>query len=241
MKVVQKRERVTMSKQGEDLTDGEPGYIDFSDPAIVKRELKEAFKKYKPPAGGRQGRAGLDGKPPKRRGIAPWKWEENLSTSKFCFERASKMLAYLGMGMFVTQVCALVGVKSDTFVRWLDRGKDPAQGPYYVFARAVEQIAAGFEAQHVGNIHRMTFGRDPVTHRRFMLPKESADMSLRMLKAKFPKRWGDRMDVTSDGKPLSETRPSRIEFAFVDKSTATPATSAAAVVGAREDDSSDEG
>lgn len=197
----------------------EPTYEDYSDPKVVRKLLKDAFQNWQPSEKGRVGRSSMLGKPPQRRGI--WWKKQYVCQSKFCYDRVDRLLTYLGIGMFLEQVCALVGVRSKTVNEWIKRGQDPTQGPYYVFARAVEQIGASFEAKQLTNIHTLTFGRDPAG-RRYMSAKDSADMSLRMLKAKFPKLWGDRMDVTSDGKPLGEGRPDRVEIAFVDATTATP-------------------
>jgi hypothetical protein len=201
--------------------DAEAAYLDFADPKVVRKALKEAFDTWVPSQGSFVGPKLAPGRSP-----APYRRKRvekvrTLPQSKFCFDRCTKILTYIGLGMYLPQVCQLAGLSEKIFGEWVAKGRAATEGPYYVFARAFEQIAASFEARQVANINNLAFGKDG-SGRRHMPATESAKLSLRLLQVKFPKRWGEKIDVTSDGKPIASERPSKIELAFVDASSATP-------------------
>jgi hypothetical protein len=195
----------------------EDEYVDFASPKAVKAALKEAFKTYAWPEVGCPPRTKSwirkKGKLVPRVRVA-----NDRVTSKFKIQRVEKLIALLGMGMYFEQACTIVGVRSRVVLLWIERGEKEGKGPYWIFARAVQQIAAGVEANCAAVVHRFIHAQ------RAFPTKDAADMALKFLERRFPKRWRAGVDVTTDGKPLPAEggRGLReITVKFVDAATAT--------------------
>jgi hypothetical protein len=209
-------------------------FVDYSDLKVVKRELKYAFDHWNRGNGGRTGRVPMAPKPPgfnakerKRQGLKA-KADYTPAPTKFCFDRVMKMIRLLGIGLYWETVCSVAGIPRERGDVWLKRGyQEPNhKDPYYVFARAVEAVSSGVEVKHVGNIVRALS---------LVGAKDSADISFRFLRARYPMHWSERgmVDVTSGGKPLENSgdRVTKVVLVKVDGTTATPASPIAKALG----------
>lgn len=180
----------------ETTEDHEGEYIDFSNAGEVDKALTKAFKEYAWPK-----LLGSERKDWVRRGrrLEPRKKDvSERDTTRFKLERVKKILALSARGFPVYQIAPIVGVTERMIYKWVQRGEKEGQGPYWVFARALEQLCAAYEARLQGVVHAFTFKGGKV-------PTEAeAEMALKQLTRRFPKQWGQQaLDVTSNGKSIN--------------------------------------
>ncbi len=197
----------------------EEEYVDYADPKAVHEALTKAWKEYAWPSTGAIPSPGGKVQWERKKGkLRPKKQTFNEApTSKFKIPRLEKILAYLAMGLYMEEVCSIVGVTTRNVSLWIARGESEKKGPYWVFARAVLQMSACVEANYVRRIHNFV-------HAPRLIPsKDAAEMAFKYLERRFPKRWRNGVDVTTNGKDLpSEGRKLKtLIFKIVDATTAT--------------------
>lgn len=114
--------------------------------------------------------------------------------SKFNPENCEKILVGIRVGMFLTQAPMLVGVDHDTFRRWIRRGEEEGKGPYKEFADGVKRAEAECLQTQLAVIETAARGG-----------------TWQAAAWKAERRFGylasQRLDLTTDGKPLQMPSP----------------------------------
>jgi hypothetical protein len=197
----------------------EAGYVDLLNPAVLHKTLVDAFASYEWPERARPTTSKSWVRRKGSRRLEPRsKNQHDVKTSKFCIERVERILGFLATLMYFDQACEAAGVSSELCYRWVKRGNLEGKGPYWVFAQAVAQLGAAIEGRLLNKVH--TF----IHAKRVMPSKDAAEVAIKMLQLRFPKRWRPGVDVTTNGKEIGDGGDRKlrtIEVRLVDATTAT--------------------
>jgi hypothetical protein len=94
-------------------------------------------------------------------------------------ELQQKLVSAIAAGNYIETACALVGIGTTTFYRWLELGSGPnARSPYREFREAVKKAEAAAEAKRIQIITEAA--------------KEDWKAAAWYLERRYPERWGRR-------------------------------------------------
>jgi len=125
---------------------------------------------------------------------------------KFCVDVVNPLLDLLRIGNFISTSCAAVGITSQSFYRWVDRGQkeidrvldggepDPDEAAYAEFTMKQAQARGLSEGEAVGRMFEMVQGRVRVgvDSWRVIDDRVSLDANRFFLERGFPDNWGRR-------------------------------------------------
>jgi transposase-like protein len=120
--------------------------------------------------------------------------------SKLTPELQEKIVRVIRAGNYAYIAAEYAGIGQSTFYRWLEQGEAQTTGPYRDFREAVKAAEREAEIRAVATVQQHM--------------GKSWQAAMTYLERKFPQRWGRRLDVTTDGNPIT-----RVEFVIVDPET----------------------
>ena len=120
--------------------------------------------------------------------------------SKLTAEVQEKIVRVIRAGNYAYIAAEYAGIGQSTFYRWLEQGEAQTTGPYRDFREAVKAAEREAEIRAVATVQQHM--------------GKSWQPAMTYLERKFPQRWGRRLDVTTDGNPIT-----RVEFVIVDPET----------------------
>jgi transposase len=120
--------------------------------------------------------------------------------SKLTAEVQEKIVRVIRAGNYAYIAAEYAGIGQSTFYRWLEQGEAQTTGPYRDFREAVKAAEREAEIRAVATVQQHM--------------GKSWQAAMTYLERKFPQRWGRRLDVTTEGNPIS-----RVEFVIVDPET----------------------
>ena len=120
--------------------------------------------------------------------------------SKLTAEVQEKIVRVIRAGNYAYIAAEYAGIGQTTFYRWLEQGEEQDRGPYREFREAVKAAEREAEIRAVATVQQHM--------------GKNWQAAMTYLERKFPQRWGRRLDVTTEGNPIS-----RVEFVIVDPET----------------------
>ncbi len=117
---------------------------------------------------------------PKRPGHAPGR------QSKLTPERQERIVALIAAGNYGVTACRAAGIAYQTYLNWLERGRQETEGPYVNFLAAITRAEADAEQRLVEQIAAAV----PTDWR----------AGAHLLERRYPDRWGRKERVEHSGR-----------------------------------------
>lgn len=205
-----------------DVAEQDEDFVDLASPKIIRTLLEEAFASYVPPSV-------LDHIPEhptkkhprdKRKRDGSKKLTPLEAFGKFNVATCMRVVNMLSVGAFFRDSCKCAGVTYKTGREWIKKGfgkDEPIGSPYWIFARAVENVSASVKGRGLASINNTL-----QWHKHSL---ESAKVWISFLKMRFPKDFAEHstVDTTSNGYTIGGARAMRgINIVYVDAATASP-------------------
>ena len=120
--------------------------------------------------------------------------------SKLTAEVQEKIVRVIRAGNYAYIAAEYAGIGQSTFYRWMEQGEAQTAGPYREFREAVKAAEREAEIRAVATVQQHM--------------GKNWQAAMTYLERKFPQRWGRRLDVTTEGRPIT-----RVEMVIVDSKT----------------------